>query len=272
MKKVLISALTALSMIGLVACGGGDGDAGTGELPEDKLKVGVTAGPHEQIMEKVSELAAEEGLELDVTVFTEYVMPNVALDEKELDLNSFQHKPYLDNFKEDRNLDLIEVATTVNFPMGIYSVEVSDVAELQEGDKVGLPNDPTNGARALILFEIAGLIKLDPDAGVAATVNDITDNPHNLEFVELEASQIPRQLDELAAAAINTNFAIEHGFVPTEDSIYIEPSDSPWVNVIAVRTENENDAVVQKFIEIYQSEEVKQFIEEEFAGSVVASW
>ncbi|MDT8859827.1 MetQ/NlpA family ABC transporter substrate-binding protein [Alkalihalobacillus sp. MEB130] len=271
MKKVLISALTALSMIGLAACGGG-GDAGTGELAEDQLKVGVTAGPHEQIMEKVIELAAEEGLEIDMTVFTEYVMPNVALDEGELDLNSFQHKPYLDNFKEERNLDLVDVATTVNFPMGIYSTELADVAELQEGDKVGLPNDPTNGARALILFEIAGLITLDPDAGVTATVNDITDNPHNLDFIELEASQIPRQLDELAAAAINTNFAIEHGFVPTEDSIYIEPSDSPWVNVLAVRTENENDAVIQKFIEIYQSEEVKQFIEEEFAGSVVASW
>ncbi|MCL7748207.1 MetQ/NlpA family ABC transporter substrate-binding protein [Halalkalibacter alkaliphilus] len=271
MKKVLISALTALSMIGLAACGGG-GDTGTGELAEDQLKVGVTAGPHEQIMEKVIELAAEEGLEIDMTVFTEYVMPNVALDEGELDLNSFQHKPYLDNFKEERNLDLIDVATTVNFPMGIYSIAVTDVAELQEGDKVGLPNDPTNGARALILFEQAGLLTLDPDAGVTATVNDITDNPYNLEFIELEASQIPRQLDELAAAAINTNFAIEHGYVPTEDSIFIEPSDSPWVNVLAVRTENESDAVIQKFIEIYQSEEVKQFIEEEFAGSVVASW
>ncbi|KHF41735.1 MetQ/NlpA family ABC transporter substrate-binding protein [Halalkalibacter okhensis] len=271
MKKVLFSMLTALSMIGLAACGGG-GETSTGELSEDQLKVGVTAGPHEQIMEKVIELAAEEGLEIDMTVFTEYVMPNVALDEGELDLNSFQHKPYLDNFKEERDLDLIDVATTVNFPMGIYSTGISDVADLEEGDKVGLPNDPTNGARALILFEIAGLISLDPDAGVTATVNDITENPHNLDFVELEASQIPRQLDELAAAAINTNFAIEHGYVPTEDSIFIEPSDSPWVNVLAVRTENENDAVVQKFIEIYQSDEVKQFIEEEFAGSVVSSW
>ncbi|MDQ0255117.1 D-methionine transport system substrate-binding protein [Evansella vedderi] len=269
MKKVLSLLVVSLLLVVLAACGGGNE---SGALSEERISVGVTAGPHEQIMEKVAELAAEQGLTIDVEVFTEYVMPNIALAEGELDVNSFQHVPYLDNFKEDRNLDLIEVATTVNFPMGIYSASLSDVSELQEGDRVGLPNDPTNGARALILFEAAGLITLDPDAGVAATVLDIVENPLNLEFIELEASQLPRQLDELAAATINTNFAIEHGYVPTEDSIFIEPSDSPWVNVIAVRTENKDDAVVQKLIEIYQSEEVKQFIEETFEGSVVPSW
>ncbi|SDZ63415.1 D-methionine transport system substrate-binding protein [Evansella caseinilytica] len=270
MKKFLTFAIISLLFI-LTACGSGKEGAGS-ELPEDKLTIGVTAGPHEQIMEKVKELAAEEGLTIDIQVFTEYVMPNVALDEGELDVNSFQHKPYLDNFKEERNLDLIEVATTVNFPMGLYSSNAADVTDIKEGDKIGLPNDPTNGARALILFESAGLITLKDDAGVAATVLDIEDNPLNLEFIELEASQLPRQLDELAAAAINTNFAIEHGFVPTEDSIFIEPADSPWVNVIAVRTENKDDKVVQTLIDIYQSDEVKQFIEETFKGSVVASW
>ncbi|MET3505691.1 MetQ/NlpA family ABC transporter substrate-binding protein [Halalkalibacter oceani] len=282
MKKFLLSTVTALSLIGLAACGtSGEGDAGETDaggaeggtaLSEEKLVVGVTAGPHEQILEKVKELAAEQGLEIDPVVFTEYVMPNVALDEGDLDLNVFQHKPYLEDFKEDRNLDLTDVATAVNFPMGIYSTELADVSELQEGDTLGLPNDPTNGARSLMLFEAAGLIKLDPEAGSSAMVSDIIENPKNLEFIELEASQIPRQLDELAAAAINTNFAIEHGYVPTEDSIFIEASDSPWVNLIVTRTENKDDPVVQKFIEIYQSDEVKQFIEEEFAGSVVASW
>lgn len=282
MKKFLLSTLTALSLVGLTACGtSGDGDAGETDaggseggtaLSEEKLVVGVTAGPHEQILEKVKELAAEQGLEIDSVVFTEYVMPNVALDEGDLDLNVFQHKPYLEDFKEDRNLDLTDVATAVNFPMGIYSTEVADVSELQEGDTLALPNDPTNGARSLMLFEAAGLIKLDPEAGSSAMVSDIIENPKNLEFIELEASQIPRQLDELAAAAINTNFAIEHGYVPTEDSIFIEASDSPWVNLIVTRTENKDDPVVQTFIEIYQSDEVKQFIEEEFEGSVVASW
>lgn len=270
MKKLLLTAFTSLSIFALAACGGTD--TSKQELAEDYLKIGVTAGPHEQILEKVKEVAAENGLEIEIQVFTEYVMPNVALAEGDLDANSFQHKPYLDKFKSDRNLDLVEVATTVNFPMGIYSTEISDVSELKDGDIVGLPNDPTNGARALMLFEAAGLITLDPDAGVAATLNDIVDNPKNLKFIELEASQIPRQLDELAAATINTNFAVEHGYVPTKDSIFIEPGDSPWFNLIAVRTENKDDAVIAKLIEAYHSEEVKKFIEGQFEGSVVPSW
>ncbi|WP_223701673.1 MetQ/NlpA family ABC transporter substrate-binding protein [Sutcliffiella deserti] len=269
MKKILFVFLNVLLLLVVTACGGEE--AGSA-LSEDKLKVGVTAGPHEQILEKVKEVAAEDGLEIEIVVFNEYVMPNVALDEGDLDVNSFQHKPYLDKFKEDRDLDLVEIANTVNFPMGIYSSEIKDVSELKEGDKVGLPNDPTNGARALILFEQAGLIKLKEDADVGATVKDIEENNLNLEFVELEASQIPRQLDELAAAAINTNFAVEHGFVPTKDSIFIEPSDSPWVNLLAVRAENENDPVLEKLIKAYHSDEVKQFIADTFEGSVVASW
>lgn len=268
MRKFITFALILFVTGVLAACGG---DA-SGELSEDHLRIGVTAGPHEQIMEKVAELAEEEGLTIEVEVFTEYVMPNIALDEGDLDVNSFQHKPYLDNFKEDRNLDIIEVATTVNFPMGIYSSQIADVSELEEGDRVGLPNDPTNGARALMLFEAAGLITLEEGIGAEATVLDIVDNPLNLDFVELEASQIPRQLDELAAATINTNFAIEHGYVPTEDSIFIEASDSPWVNLIVVREENKDDAVLDTLIRLYQSEEVAEFVEETFQGSIVVSW
>src|SRR5699024_10363353 len=134
------------------------------------------------------------------------------------------------------------------------------VSELEDGDTVGLPNDPSNGARALLLFEEAGMIKLDPEAQEKATVNDIVENPKNLEFIELEASQIPRQLGELSASALNTNYAIEHGINPREDSIFLEPSDSIWTNLICVRAENENDPVLKKFVEIYRSDEVKQFI------------
>jgi D-methionine transport system substrate-binding protein len=270
MKKIVGLLLSALVIIILTACGSNDSNGEA--LSEEKLVVGVTAGPHEQILEKVKEVAEKDGLEIEIEVFTEYVMPNVALDEKDLDVNSFQHKPYLDQFKDDRGLDLTEIATTVNFPMGIYSSSIKDVNALEDGDKVGLPNDPTNGARALILFEQAGLIKLKEDAGANATVKDIEENKKNLEFIELEASQIPRQLDELAAAAINTNFAVEFGFVPTKDSIYIEPGDSPWVNLLVVRTENKNDPVLEKLIKAYHSEEVKQFIDETFEGSVVTSW
>lgn len=270
MKKFAVLCMSILLLLVVTACGGEQGEGQA--LSEDRLKIGVTAGPHEQVLEKVKEVAEKDGLEIDIVVFNEYVMPNVALAERELDVNSFQHKPYLDQFKEDRGLDLVEIANTVNFPMGMYSDSIADVSELKEGDKVGLPNDPTNGARALILFEQAGLIKLKEGAGVKATVKDVEENELNLEFVELEAAQIPRQLDELAAAAINTNFAVEHGLVPTEDSIFMEPSDSPWVNLLAVRTENKDDPVLDKLIKAYHSDEVKQFIEETFEGSVVASW
>lgn len=269
MKKTILVVLSVLLLGVLAACG--DKTTG-GALSDDKLVIGVTGGPHEQILEKVKEVAAKDNLEIEMKVFTEYVMPNIALDEGELDVNIFQTKPYLDNFIEERDLDLVDIAYVVNFPMGIYSSGLTDVSELKDGDLLGLPNDPVNGARALMLFEQAGLIKLKEGLGYSATIQDITENPHNLKFVELEASQIARQLDEVAAAAINTNFAIEHGFLPSEDSIYIEPSDSPWANVIAVRAENKDDPVLERLIKAYHSDEVKQFINEQFKGSVVPAW
>lgn len=276
MKKTRIFIIALLFAVTLSACGGNVGEEASSEesntLSEDRLVIGVTAGPHEQIMEKVKEVAAKDGLDIQIEVFTDYVMVNTALAEGDLDANSYQHKPYLDDFVAERNLDLSHVADTVNFPMGIYSEKIKDIRELKEGDTLGLPNDPTNSARALLLFEDAGLIKLKEGAGVTASVQDIEENPLNLEFVELEAAQIPRQLSELTAAAINTNYAMEAGYVPAEDAIAIEPKDSPWVNIIAVRTENKDDPVLDKLIKAYHSDEVKQFVEEEFSGSVIPSW
>lgn len=273
MKKLLIALLSLTLIIALTACGkSAPTTQGPTPLSETSLVVGVTGGPHEEIMEKVKELATKEGLNIDVKVFSDYVIPNIALAEGELDINSFQHKPYLDNFKGERNLDLVEIAKTVIFPMGIYSDKLTDISQLTEGSKVALPNDPTNGARALILFESANLIKLAEGVGVQATVQDIVENPLNLKFIELEASQLPRQLSEVSAAAINANFAIEHGFVPTENSIFLESGEAPWVNVIAVRTENKDDAVLNKFISIYQSEEIRQFIVDRFQGSIIPGW
>lgn len=289
MRKLILLTLSLLVVLGLAACGGGSQETAPAPAETEqnapaeetqnetngevaKLKVGVTAGPHEQILEKVAEVALSQGLEIEPVVFNEYVMPNIALAEGELDANIFQHLPYLEQFKADRNLDLIEVAPAVNFPMGIYSTEIKDVSEITEGAKLGLPNDPTNGARALMLFEAAGLIKLDPEVGASATVLDIVENPLNLEFVEVEASQIPRMLDEFDAAAINTNYAIEHGYVPTRDSFFIEPSDSPWINWIVVRTEDKDNELVQRLIDAYHTDEVKQFIEDTFEGSVIAAW
>ncbi|RWR07305.1 MetQ/NlpA family ABC transporter substrate-binding protein [Siminovitchia fortis] len=279
MKKWVLSSLIILIIAALAACGGGNkeaagskGEKAEGLLDDGKLTVGVTAGPHEQVLEKVKELAAKQDLDIEVKVFTDYIMPNIALDEKELDLNLFQTIPYLEQFNKDRDMDLVEVGKALTFPMGIYSSKVKDVKDLPKGAKIGLPNDPTNGGRALVLFESAGLIKLKEGSGTAPTVKDVEENENDYELVELEASQLPRQLEELDAAAINTNFAIEHGLKPAKDSIFIESSDSPWVNVAAARPESKDDEAIQKFWDVYRSDEVKQYIDETFEGSVIPSW
>ncbi|RXT15207.1 MetQ/NlpA family ABC transporter substrate-binding protein [Ammoniphilus sp. CFH 90114] len=271
--KVLTTSILAVSL--LAGCGSSSdqpSQASGGGDQVTKIKVGVTAGPHEEVMEKVKEVAAKDGLEIEIVAFNDYVQPNKVLAEGELDANSFQHEPYLERFKADHNLDLVKLANNINFPMGLYSTKIKDVSELEDGAQVGLPNDPTNGARALQLFEEAGLIKLKEGVGVKATIHDIAENPKNLKFKELEAAFIPKALDDLAVAAINTNFAMEHGYVPTKDSIFIEPSDSPWVNLIAVRTADKDRPEFQKLVKAYHSDEVKKFIEEHFQGSVVPSW
>ncbi|WP_186671956.1 MetQ/NlpA family ABC transporter substrate-binding protein [Sporosarcina sp. BP05] len=272
MKKWLLVSLLVLVVGALAACGGKDKSEGSDLLSDGKLVVGVTAGPHEQIVEKVKELAEKDGLTIELKVFTDYVMPNVALAEKEIDINSFQTEPFFDHMVKDRNLDLVKVADTVTFPMGVYSSKVKAISELKNGAKIGLPSDPTNSGRALLLFELAGLITIKDGVGLNATVNDIDENKNGYAFIELDSAQIARQLDELDAAAINTNFAIESGLSPTKDSIFIEPKDSPFANLIAVRTESKDEEVVQQFIDLYRSEEVKKFIEETFDGAIIPSW
>ncbi|WP_163538555.1 MetQ/NlpA family ABC transporter substrate-binding protein [Gracilibacillus sp. YIM 98692] len=265
MKKWIVFLSFTLVFL-LAACGDNNSSA------DGTLKVGVTAGPHEDILNKVKDLASEEGLDIEVVVFNDYVMPNTALDEGELDANIFQHEPFMNNARDEGDLNLVNVANTVNFPMGIYSNKYESLDEIQEGDKVGLPNHSSGEPRALILFQDAGLITLPDDLGINVSIRDIEENPLDLEFVPLEASQIPRQLDEVDFAAINTNYALESGRVPSEDSIHMEPKDSPWVNVLATREENQDDERIQQIIEIYRSDEVKTFIEEEFEGSVIPSW
>jgi len=276
MKKWILTSAVVLLISILAACGNDSNESKSenaeGLLSDGKLLIGVTAGPHEQITEKVKELAAKDGLEIEIKVFTDYVMPNVALDEKEIDMNSFQTEPFFEAMKEDRNLDLVKVADTITFPMGIYSTAIKDISELSDGAKIGLPSDPTNSGRALLLFEKAGLLKLKEGSGLNATVRDIVENPNNYEFIELDSAQIARQLDELAAAAINTNFAMEAGFVPAKDAIFMESKDSPFANLIAVRTENKDDEAIEKLLKYYHSDEIKKYIEEEFEGSLIPSW
>lgn len=282
MKKWVAGSILVLSAAILGACGGGGSEEasetsteGAESLVSDGvLTIGVTAGPHEELIGKVAELAEEQGLDfkIEAKVFSDYVLPNVALAEGELDLNSFQTEPFFEEMKKSRDLDLVRVGDTVTFPMGIYSLEYTDVKDLPEGAKIGLPNDPTNSGRALALFEQAGLIKVEEGVGLQATIQNIAENEKNFEFIELDSAQIPRQLGELDAAAINTNFALEAGYIPAEDSIFIEPSDSPFVNLVASRTENKDDEAITQFLEVYHTDEVKEFIEQEFPGSLVPSW
>ncbi len=266
-KAISILLVTVLLVLGLAGCG-----AKTEPKQEQTLKIGVTGGPHERIAKKVQELSAAQGLNIELVVFNEYVQPNIQLFEKELDVNIFQHEPYLNKFNADRNMDLIKVAPAVNFPMGIYSEKVSSTDELKDGDKVAVPNDATNQARALMLLEAAGIIKLKEGIGTKATVKDIVENPKNIEIVELEAPMLLRALPDIGIAAINTNFIIEAGMNPLKDSIFIEDKDSPWVNFIVTRPELKDDERIKKLVEIYQSPEVKKFIEDDFDGTVVAAF
>jgi D-methionine transport system substrate-binding protein len=239
---------------------------------DDTIKVGVTGGPHAQLMEVVKQVAAKNGLNIKIVEFADYVQPNAALASGDLDANSYQHDPYLQAQVKDRGYKLIRIADTVTFPMGIYSKKIKSLADLKPGARIAVPNDPTNGGRALLLLQKQGLLKLRADAGLKATPFDIVDNPKKLKIVELDAAQIPRSLDDVDAAAINTNYAMEAGLKPKQDAIAIEDPKGPYVNILAIREEDKNKPWVAKLIAAYHSPEVKQFIEAKYGGAVIASW
>lgn len=236
------------------------------------IKIGVTPGEHAQIMEKVKDVAAAKGLNLEVIEFSDYVVPNQALADGDLDANSFQHQPYLDNQIADRGYDLVSVGKTITTPMGVYSNRVKSPDELADGATVAIPNDPTNGGRALLVLQKEGVIKVNPEAGLKAGPADVTENPKNLQFVELDAAQLPRSLDDVDAAVINTNYALEAGLRPTVDAIAIEGAESPYANLIVVRSEDKDADWVKTLVEAYHDDSIKAFINDEFQGAVIPAW
>ncbi|MBO1074472.1 MetQ/NlpA family ABC transporter substrate-binding protein [Roseomonas marmotae] len=244
-------------------------EIGTAARP---LTVGATAGPHSQVMEKVQEIAARDGLVIKIVPFTDYITPNAAVADGDLDANSYQHQPFLDQTVRDRRLPLVAVGKTLVFPMGIYSRKHKAVADIPNGTRIAIPNDPTNGGRALVLLAANGAFKLRDGADFRATVADVTENPKRLRILELEAAQIPRALDEVEAAAINTNFAIPAGLNPVKDSIALESADSPYANLIAVHRDNANAPWVKKLLAAYQNDEIKDFVRVTFQGSVVPAF
>ncbi|WP_103104829.1 MetQ/NlpA family ABC transporter substrate-binding protein [Brevibacillus reuszeri] len=276
MKKtglLLTSLLLAASLV--TACGGKQEAApapANSAAEQTSVKVGVTGGPHEEIMNKVKEVAKTKGLDVEVVVFNDYVQPNQALDKGNLDINSFQTIPFLDKFNQDHKTKLTIIGKTVTYPMGLYSTKHKKVEDIPDGGVVGIQNDPSNRARALQLYQAAGLIKLKDGVGDNATPLDIVENPKNLKFKELEAAFLARSLNNVELASINTNFAMEAGYSPKKDAIFAETSDSPYVNVLVADDKNKDNPAYQKLVDSYRSEEVKKFIEERFEGSVLPSW
>ncbi|OWJ58687.1 MetQ/NlpA family ABC transporter substrate-binding protein [Inquilinus limosus] len=243
-----------------------------GAASAETIRIGVTPGPHAEILEQVKPIAHAKGLDIEIVEFSDYVVPNAALDTGELDANSFQHEPYLVNEIDKRGYKLSKVANTVTFPIGIYSRKIKAIGELRDGARVGIPNDPTNGGRVLLLLQSAGLLKLADGVGLKPTVLDITGNPKNLQIIELDAAQLPRSLDDTDISAINTNYAVEAGLDPGKDAILREAADSPYVNIIAVQTARKDEPWVKTLVESYHTDAIKQFLAERFKGAVVAGW
>ena len=274
MKKRVLSLLAGLTVAALALTGCGGDTAGSSSSSAAKtLKVGATAVPHAEILEAVKPVLEKDGVKLEIVEFNDYVQPNLALNDKELDANFFQHKPYLDNFMEEHKDVKLKSAFGVHIePMGIYSKKVTDLKDLKDGASVSIPNDPTNGGRALLLLEKAGLLKLKAGVGEKATVQDVVENPKNLKFQEVEAAQVPRTLEDVDAAIINSNFAMQVNLNPTKDTLFMEDSTSPYVNIVAVRAGDENRPEIQALIKALKSDEVKKFIEDKYKGAVVPAF
>lgn len=241
---------------------------------EDKtITVAASATPHAEILEQAKPLLEEQGWDLEVTVFDDYVQPNLVVESGDFDANYFQHIPYLENFNEEQGTHLVNAGGIHYEPFGIYPGTKSTLDELEDGDTIAVPNDTTNEARALLLLEANGVIKLKEDAGLTATVKDIEENPHNVEIQELEAAQVPRVKDEVAFVVLNGNYALQAGFSVAKDAIAYETSDSEaaktYVNVIAVKEGNENSDKIKALVSVLKSVEIKNYITETYDGAVI---
>ena len=290
MKKLLALTLALVLCLGLAACGGGtstdtdtnadtssdadtNGDA-TANGETITLTVGATPNPHAEILAQVKDDLAAEGIDLVVKEYSDYVVPNTAVEEGDLDANYFQHTPYMEKFNEENGTHLVSVGKIHYEPMGIYPGLTKTLEELPDGATIAVPNDTTNEARALQLLAAQGLIELKEDAGLNATPNDITSNPKNLQFKELEAAMLPQTASEVDLSVINSNFAMEGGMNPASDSLASEDADSEaaqtFANIIAVKEGHENDPAIQALVKALQSDKVKEYIEKTYSGAVVA--
>lgn len=269
-QRILAALAIGTLALGVFGCGGEEKKAADTNAP---IKVGVTAGPHAEIFDEVKKLAAKDGLTIEVVEFNDYVTPNIALQEGELFANSTQHRPYLDaTLEKEPGFELAEAFKTVNFPMAVYSDKIKKGEPIPDGATIGIPNDPSNGGRALLLLAEQKLIEVKDMSNVTTSVADITGNPHNYQFLELDAATIPHSLPDVTVAVINANYALPAGLNPVKDSLMVEGAASPFVNIVAVKKQNLNDPRVKQLQKIYQSEDLAKFIDEHFQGSVTVGW
>ncbi|QXO16687.1 MULTISPECIES: MetQ/NlpA family lipoprotein [Vibrio] len=264
--KGLLAIAAAASALVLAGCG-------DKAVDNSKVKIGVIAGAEAQVAEVAAKVAKQKyDLDVELVTFTDYVTPNAALDDGSIDANAFQHKPYLDKQIADRGYKLAIVGNTFVYPIAAYSKQITSVDQLQDGARIAVPNDPTNLGRSLILLEQQGLIKLREGAGLEATVRDIAENPKNFRIVELEAPQLPRSLDDVELAIINSTFASSIGLTPEKDGVFVEDKESPYVNLLVARQDNVNAENVQNFLKAYQTDEVNKAASEIFNGGSVKGW
>ena len=273
-KKILALALAGVLVVGaLTGCGSSKSESSDKKTDDKKITVAASATPHAEILEEAKTLLKDKGYELEVKVFDDYVQPNNVVESGEFDANYFQHVPYLEQFNEEKGTHLV-VAGKIHYePFGIYPGTKKDLKDIAKGDKIAVPNDTTNEARALLLLQDNGIIKLKDGAGIKATVNDIEENPNNIEIVELEAAQVPRVVNEVAYAVLNGNYALEANYTVKKDALAYEKSDSEaaktYVNVIAVKEGNENSEKIKALVDVLKSDSIKKFINEKYDGAVI---
>ncbi|MDN6847302.1 MAG: MetQ/NlpA family ABC transporter substrate-binding protein [Tetragenococcus koreensis] len=263
--------LVVAALFVVAGCSNGQGSADDAE--DTTVQLGVI-GADTDVWDDVQERLADEGIDLEYVEFTEYSQPNTALENGDIDLNSFQHQDFLDNYNEERGTDLVSIGNTVNAPLGIYSEKIEDLDELEDGAEIAIPDDVTNGGRALKLLQTANLIELDDDVQ-NPTISDVTGNPKDLNITELEASQTARAMEDVDVSVINSGMAVDAGLSPNDDAIYLEPVDEtsrPYVNIIAARKEDEDNEVYQKVVDAYQSEQTAEVIEETSNGADIPAW
>lgn len=277
MKRVL-ALLLAISLVAAVLTGCGAKAADTvAPAAETKteptvLKIGATPIPHAELLEFVKPILEKENIKLDIVVFQDYVQPNTALVDKELDANFFQHQPYLDSFNQERSQSLISAGAVHVEPLGLYSKTLKNISELKDGAEIAIPNDSSNAARALLLLEANGVLKLKAGVGIKATEKDIESNPKNIKILLAEAAQLPRVLEDVDAAVINTNYALPANLNPVKDALIIEGKESPYANIVVVRDGEQTRPEIKKLIEALNSPEVKKFIEDKYQGAVVPAF